>query len=86
MKGDLRMIVYPLSPGSIRRGKLVLPVSSADSWSWYVATLDLATGDLKRINVRPDLDFHNAAWTADGHIIGYGFGTSAALWKFSSAR
>jgi DNA-binding beta-propeller fold protein YncE len=83
MNGDLRMIPYPLSPGSIRHGKLVLPVASADSWYWYVAILDLATGDLKRVNVRPDLDFHAAAWAPDGRIIGYGFGTNITLWKFS---
>ena len=83
MKGDLRMIINPLSPGSIRHGKLVLPVSSADSWYWFVAVLDLATGDLKRVNVRPDLDFHYTAWTPDGRIVGFGMGTNAALWKFS---
>jgi hypothetical protein len=83
MKGDLRMIVYPPSAGSIRRGKMVLPVASVDSWYWFVAVLDLATGDLKRVNVRPDLDFHYTAWAPDGRIIGYGMGTNSALWKFS---
>jgi eukaryotic-like serine/threonine-protein kinase len=80
---DLRMIFYPLTPGSIRRGKLVIPVSSVDSWYWFVAVLDLATGELDRVNIRPDLDFHCAAWAPDGRIIAYGLGTSAALWKFS---
>jgi hypothetical protein len=83
MKGDLRMIVYGLSPGSIRRGKLVLPVSSVDSWYWFVGVLDLATGDLKRVSVRPDLDFHALGWAHDGRIVAVGLGTNAALWKFS---
>ena len=83
MKGDLRMVFYPPSPGSIRRGKMAMPVASADMWNWHVGVLDLASGDLKRVNVRPDLDFQYAAWTEDGRIIGYSASTRAALWKFS---
>ena len=83
IKGDLRMVFYPPSPGSIRRGKMAMPVASADAWNWHVGVLDLARGDLRRVNVRPDLDFQYAAWTQDGRIIGYSAGTRAALWKFS---
>jgi len=83
MKGDLRMIVYGLAPGSVRRGKLVLPVASVDSWFWYSAVLDLATGEVKRVNVRPDLDFHVTTWAQDGRIVALAFGSHMALWKFS---
>jgi DNA-binding beta-propeller fold protein YncE len=82
MKGNLRMIVYGLAPGSVRRGELVLPVASVDSWYWYVAVLNLATGEMKRVNVRPDLDFHMTTWTPDGRIAALGYGTNMVLWKF----
>jgi hypothetical protein len=83
LKGDLRMVFYPPSPGSIRRGRMVLPLAAADAWNWHVGVLNLATGELKRINVRPDLDYQYAAWTSDGRIVAYSAGTRAALWKFS---
>ncbi|HXT69634.1 MAG TPA: protein kinase [Vicinamibacterales bacterium] len=83
IKGDLRMIVYGLAPGSVRRGKLVMPVGAADSWYWYVGVLDLATGDLKRVNIATGLDFHAATWAPDGKIVAFGLGTNMALWKFS---
>ena len=35
-KSDFRMAFYPPSAGSIRRGKMALPLTSADSWNWYV--------------------------------------------------
>jgi hypothetical protein len=82
-KSELRMVFYPPSPGSIRRGKMVLPLASADSWNWRVGVLNLSTGELKRLNVRPDLDYQYAAWTSDGRIIAYSSGTRSALWKFS---
>ena len=82
-KSDLRMVFYPPSPGSIRRGKMVLPLASADAWNWHVGVLTLSTGELKRLNVRPDLDYQHAAWTSDGRIVASSAGTRAALWKFS---
>jgi hypothetical protein len=82
-KSDLRMVFYPPSPGSIRGGKMALPLASADAWNWHVGVLNLSTGDLKRLNVRPDLDYQYAAWTSEGRIIAYSAGTRAALWKFS---
>jgi serine/threonine protein kinase len=59
MKGDLRMIFYPLSAGSIRRGRLVLPVASADSWYWFTrrrssTTSDCRNAPARRARGRPD--------------------------------
>jgi hypothetical protein len=62
---------------------MALPLASADAWNWHVGVLNLSTGDLKRLNVRPDLDYQYAAWTSEGRIIAYSAGTRAALWKFS---
>ena len=79
---ELRLITEPLTPGSIRHGRLVLPVGTVDSWYWYPAVLDLRTGDIKRVPLQYDTDFHFTTWGADGRIIGGGLGTRAGLWKF----
>jgi serine/threonine protein kinase len=83
---DLRLIPDVLVPTSIRHGKLVLPVTTVDSWNWFPAVLDLKTGDLKRVPLKYDTDFHGLAWTADGHIVGTGLGMQAALWKFERGK
>jgi hypothetical protein len=84
MKGDLRMIVYGLAPGSVRRGKLdAARVVRGFLDTGPIGVLDLATGDLKRVNVATDLDFHVATWAPDGRIVAFGLGTNMALWKFS---
>ena len=61
-------------------------VTTVDSWNWFPAVLDLKTGDLKRVPLKYDTDFHGLAWTADGHIVGTGLGMQAALWKFERGK
>ena len=46
LRGELRLIQRALMPGSVRQGKLVLGVASADSWFWHAATIDLETGEV----------------------------------------
>ena len=79
---DLRLIPEALSPGSVRKGRLVVPVSTRDSWDWFVALLDLPTGRLTRVPLDYDTDFHFASWSPAGRIIGVGLGMEAGLWKF----
>ena len=79
---ELRLIPEPLSPGSIHKGRLVLPVGTKDSWNWFVALLDLPTGRLTRVPVDYDTDFHFASWSPAGRIIGTGLGMQAGLWRF----
>lgn len=83
---DLRMIPEGLAPGGIRHGKLVLPVTTVDSWNWFPALLDLKTGALTRVPLKYDTDFHYLTWTADGRIVGAGLGMQAALWKFERKK
>jgi len=83
---DLRLIPEGLAPGSIRNGRLVLPVTTVDSWNWFPAVLDLKTGDLKRVTLKYDTDFHFLTWAANGEIVGTGLGMQSALWKFEKAK
>jgi hypothetical protein len=83
MKGDFRMIYYPPSTSSIRRGRLVLPLASVDSWFWRIGVLNLATGEVTRVNVSDAYDFQGAGWTPDGRILALSAGMHNELWKFS---
>ena len=83
---NFRFTSEPLTAGSIRKGRLVLPVGTADSWYWVPGILDLRTGRLERVPTTYATDFHFASWAPDGRIIGTGLGMSAYLWKFERAK
>ena len=78
----LALIAKNLAPGSVQKGRLVLPVSTTDSAFWFPAVLDLATGRLARIPVNANVDFHFVTWTPDGQILGTALGLQTMLWKF----
>jgi hypothetical protein len=86
INGSLRLIQEPLSSGAVRQGRLLLPVATADSWYWYLGTLDLQTGRLDKMDVNYVTDFHFATWAADGSVIGAGSGVQSALWKFAPEK
>jgi len=83
---EFRLASEPLSASSIRKGRLVLPVGSADSWYWVPGILDLKTGRLERVPVAHTTDFHYTAWAPDGRIIGTGLGMDGSLWKFERTK
>jgi serine/threonine protein kinase len=82
---NLRLASQPLSAGSIRKGRLVLPVGTVDSWYWLPAILDLKTGHIERVRVAQITDFHYTTWSADGRILGTALGMESSLWKFEKA-
>jgi len=82
---NLRLASQPLSAGSIRKGRLVLPVGTVDSWYWLPAILDLKTGHIERVKVAQITDFHYTTWSADGRILGTALGMESSLWKFEKA-
>ena len=84
VKGDLRLIQRALMPGSVRQGKLVLGMASADSWFWHAATIDLETGVVTKLTTVNPSDFHFATWRSDGVPIGFGFGLNTSLWHFTA--
>ena len=83
LRGELRLIQRALMPGSVRQGKLVLGVASADSWFWHAATIDLETGAVTKLTTVNPSDFHFATWRSDGVPIGFGFGLNTSLWHFT---
>ena len=83
LRGELRLIQRALMPGSVRKGKLVLGLASADSWFWHAATIDLETGEVTKLATVNPSDFHFATWRADGVPIGFGFGLNTSLWHFT---
>jgi hypothetical protein len=83
VRGDLRLIPRSLVPGAVRNGRLALSVASADSWFWHAATLDLKTGVVSKLSDYTSSDFHFVTWRADGVPIGFGYGISTALWRFT---
>ena len=84
LRGELRLIQRALMPGSVRQGKLVLGVASADSWFWHAATIDLETGGVTKLTTVNPSDFHFATWRSDGIPIGFGFGLNTSLWHFTA--
>jgi eukaryotic-like serine/threonine-protein kinase len=87
LKGDLRLLpLRPLTPGSVRDGKLALGMSAADSWFWHAATLDLKSGVATRLVTVNPSDIHFVTWRADGVPIGLGYGIDTSLWKFARRK
>jgi Tol biopolymer transport system component len=84
LHGELRLIQRALMPGSVRQGKLVLGVASADSWFWHAAVIDLTTGAVSKLTAVNPSDFHFATWRSDGVPIGFGFGLNTSLWQFTA--
>ncbi len=86
LHGDLRLIQRPLTPGAVRQGRLVLGMSSADSWFWHAAMIDLKTGEVTRLVDRNPSDIHYVTWRADGVPIGFGYAIDTSLWRFTPRR
>jgi hypothetical protein len=73
-------------PGAVRQGRLVLGVTSTDSWFWHAATVDLKTGVVRKLADQNPSDFHFLTWSAGGDAIGYGFGLDTSLWRFTPRK
>ncbi len=86
IKGDLKMVAVPLLPGAVRKGRLLVPVATADSSYWYPGVVDLRTGVIQRVTIDYFTDFHGATWAADGSIIGSAIGAEGALWRFTRVK
>jgi hypothetical protein len=82
VNGDFRLIPLQLTPGAIQNNRLILPVASADSWYWFLGTIDLTSGRLEKLKVDYFTDFQYATWTPDGKALGTGLGARSTLWKF----
>lgn len=67
---------------AIREGRLLVSLTSEDSWFFAPGVIDLTTGHMKRIRLDYLGDFYYLAWTADGQVTAAAFGLRSTLWKF----
>ena len=82
---EIRLAARHLSPGAVRNGRLLFSAATDDSWYWFVGMLDLGTGQVSRVPVTYDTDFHLATWAADGSVLAVGLGVRSTLWRYQPA-
>ena len=79
------VVLNPLALGErslSKSGKLVIGVTSPDSWFFSVAVLDLATGRVQRIPLNFTGDVLQSMWTNDGRILSLAEPMQAHIWRF----
>jgi hypothetical protein len=64
-------------------GRILLGLSSADSWFTSMGVIDLATGRITRKVDDPHNDFDSMCWTPEGKIIALKLTLRSSIWKFT---
>lgn len=83
---DLQLSVDPIAGNALGPdGRLVVSVSSKDSWFTGPALLTLANGFVERVPVRYDGDVRPTTWGKDGGLLGMGVAVRSELWRFRPA-
>jgi serine/threonine protein kinase len=81
--GSAPLTDVPLSPAALNMdGRLLLPLSSRDSWFYAPGGLDTATGHVTRLPSDGVSDYDSMAWTPDGQIVALHVGLRSTLWRF----
>jgi eukaryotic-like serine/threonine-protein kinase len=87
IQGNVTLDPLALGEHSLsKRGKLVIVVTSPDSWFFSAAVLDVATGGVKRIPLNFTGDILQSRWTSDGHILALAEPMQAHIWRFRPAH
>ena len=87
IQGDVVLDPLPLGEHSLSQdGKLVIGVTSPDSWFFSAAVLDLATGKVQRIPLNFTGDILQSRWASDGHILTLADPMQAHIWRFRPVR
>jgi hypothetical protein len=80
-------LISEISPTAVNRdGRMLVGVQSPDSWWDEVATLDLKTGKVVKLEIPYSGDIDFPGWTPDGRIIAHGFPMRASLWRFRKEK
>jgi eukaryotic-like serine/threonine-protein kinase len=82
ISGSFRLVPRPVLAGAVRDGRLLLPITSSDSWYWSLGTLDLRTGAMEKLRVDQLFDVHGATWTSDGGVLAVTLGIKGPLMRF----
>jgi predicted Ser/Thr protein kinase len=84
LDGQFHLTFDPLNAAAISRDdRLLVPLTSLDSWFFVPGTIDLATGRVHRIAVDQFGDYHSMAWMPDGEAAAVVAGLHDSIWKFT---
>jgi hypothetical protein len=79
------VVLNPLALGEhslSKDGKLVIGVTSPDSWFFSAAVLDPATGRVQRIPLNFTGDILQSGWANDGRVLSLAEPMQAHIWRF----
>jgi hypothetical protein len=86
-QSPLRQTFATLSPNAIGKdGRMLLTITSADSWFYGPALLDPRSGKVDRIPLKYSGDVLGPEWLDDGRILAVGRPTKVTLWRFRPAE
>jgi eukaryotic-like serine/threonine-protein kinase len=79
----LRLPSVNLSPDAVGKdGRILVTVTSPDSWFYGVGVLDPRAGKIERIPLNFAGDVFAPGWLPDGRIIAAGLPTNVTMWRF----
>jgi serine/threonine protein kinase len=83
IQGSVVLNPLALAEHSLNKsGKLVIGVTSPDSWFFSAAVLDLATGKVQSIPLNFTGDILQSRWTSAGRILALAEPIQAHIWRF----
>jgi hypothetical protein len=84
IRSELQVPAYgAIGPHGVRMdGHIALPIVSRDSWFWGAAILDPATGNMRRIPLRYDVDIASLNWNQKGKLVVGGQLFRSSIWRF----
>jgi hypothetical protein len=84
LNGPFHLTFESVNSGGISRdGRLLVPLTSLDSWFFVPGMIDLISGPMNRIAVDHFGDYHALAWMPDGEVAAVVTELHASIWKFS---
>jgi tRNA A-37 threonylcarbamoyl transferase component Bud32 len=83
VQGPLRLAPISLTPNAIGKdGKVLVSITSPDSWFYSAGILDQQTGKVERIPLNFPGDVFAPGWLPDGRVASAGLPTKVTLWRF----
>ena len=82
-QSPLRQTFAFIGPNAIGKdGRVLLSVTSADSWFYGAAVLNPKSGKVDKIELKFSGDVLAPEWLDDGRILAVGRPTKVTLWRF----
>ena len=86
MEEKLRLAPHALGAQAIHKdGRVLIPVTSADSWFWRVGVLEKG-GRLTLLPVTYDGEIIPASWDREGKVLAMGFPLRSELWRLERQK